>query len=101
MKKLIITMGLTFAASSVNATVTEAAAKEFSLAMVDSLVELQLQTACETHISNTGKQVITVDSDCISNMNELLKTLETEPSATDLVSKVSTFMDANNIPKIL
>ncbi|NOI07010.1 hypothetical protein [Vibrio anguillarum] len=101
MKKLIITMGCMLVASSANATTTEIVAKEFGLAMVDSLVELQLQTACGTHISNTGKQIVTVDSDCISNVNELLKTLEAEPSATDLVSKVSSFMDANNIPKTL
>ncbi|MDF9399210.1 hypothetical protein [Vibrio sp. 1180_3] len=101
MKKLIITMGLTLVASSANATTTETVAKEFGLAMVDSLVDLQLDTACETHISNTGKQVVTVDSDCISKVNELLTTLKTEPSATQLVNKVSAFMDANNIPKTL
>lgn len=101
MKKLIITTCLTLVASSVNATVTETAAKQFGLAMVDSLVELQLQTACGTHIASTGKQVVTVDSECISNVNELLTTLETEPSAKQLVSKVSAFMDANNIPKTL
>lgn len=101
MKKLVITMSLMLVASSANATTTETVAKEFGLAMVDSLVELQLQTACGTHISNTGKQIVTVDSDCISNVNKLLKTLEAEPSATDLVNKVSTFMNANNIPKTL
>ncbi|EMY6611174.1 hypothetical protein ABCL16_003430 [Vibrio parahaemolyticus] len=101
MKKLVIIMSLMSVASSANATTTETVAKEFGLAMVDSLVELQLQTACGTHISNTGKQIVTVDSDCISDVNKLLKTLEAEPSATDLVNKVSTFMDANNIPKTL
>ncbi|NOI41108.1 hypothetical protein F0251_22120 [Vibrio sp. 070316B] len=101
MKKFIITMGLTLAASSSNATVTETAAKEFGLSMVDSLVELQLQTACDTHIASTGKQVVSVDYECISNVNELLTMLETEPSAKQLVSKVSAFMDANNIPKTL
>ncbi|EMG1420554.1 hypothetical protein [Vibrio cincinnatiensis] len=101
MKKIIITIGLTLVASITNATMTETVAREFFLATLDSLVELQLQTACETHISNTGKQVVTVNSDCISNVNELLKTLESEPSATDLVSKVRTFMDDNNIPKTL
>lgn len=60
-------------------------AKEFGFSLVDSLVDLQLQTACETHISSTGKQVVTVDSDCISNVNELLTTLETEPSATKVL----------------
>lgn len=101
MKKLVLTMSLMSVASSSNATVTETAAKEFGLAMVDSLVELQLQTACDTHIASNGKQVVSVDSDCISNVNELLNTLETEPSAKQLVSKVSAFMDANNIPKTL
>ncbi|MCS0096651.1 MULTISPECIES: hypothetical protein [Vibrio] len=99
MKKLIITMGLTLFASSTNAATTETVAKEFGLAMIDSLVEIQLQTACGTHISNTGKQIVTVDEKCISNINELLNTLETEPSASDLVTKVNAFMDANNIPK--
>ncbi|USD35603.1 MULTISPECIES: hypothetical protein [Vibrio] len=101
MKKLVITMGLMLLASTANATTTEAVTKEFGLDMVDSVVELQLQTACGTHISSTGAQVLVVDSDCISNVNELLTTLETEPSATPLVSKVSAFMDANNIPKTL
>lgn len=101
MKKLVITMGLTLIASSANATATEKVAKELGFTLVDSLVELQLQTACGTHISNTGAQVVTVDSECISNVNELLTTLETEPGATQLANKVSAFMDANNIPKTL
>ncbi|ARC95073.1 hypothetical protein B6A42_27015 (plasmid) [Vibrio coralliilyticus] len=98
MKKSMITMSLTMLASSVNATTTENVAKEFSLSLVDSLVELQLQTACKTHVSSAGEQVVTVDSDCVSNVNELLATLEKEPSAAKLVQKVRSYMDANNIP---
>lgn len=100
MKRLISTTCLTLVASSVNATVTETVAKQFGLAIVDSLVELQLQTDCSTHIASTGSQVLIVDSECISNVSELLTTLETEPSAKQLVSMVSAFMDANNIPKM-
>ena len=99
MKKLVVTMGLTLLSSSAYATTTDEVAKEFGLAMVDLLVELQLQTACGTHVSSAGSQVLVVDSDCISNVNELLTTLETEPSATPLVNKVSAFMDVNKIPK--
>ena len=65
MKILIITMGLTLLTSSVKATTTEVAAKEFGAAIVDSLVELQLQMACDTHISSSGAQVVKVDSKCI------------------------------------
>ncbi|MBD0788015.1 hypothetical protein HUO09_16805 [Vibrio sp. Y2-5] len=101
MKNLFISTLLVMSASIANATTTETVAKEFGSAMVDSLVELQLQTICGTHISSTGKKIVTVDTDCISNVNELLSTLETEPSAIQLEKKVSAFMDANNIPKAL
>lgn len=51
MKKLVLTMSLMSVASSSNATVTETAAKEFGLAMVDSLVELQLLKAVASLLS--------------------------------------------------
>ncbi|EKO3607106.1 hypothetical protein M6C35_002014 [Vibrio metschnikovii] len=61
MKNLIVSVVLMLASSSVSATTTENIVKEFGFSLVDSLVDLQLQTACETHISSTGKQVVTVD----------------------------------------
>ena len=94
-----MTVGLMLVASSSNATETESVAKELAGELVDSFVKNKLLTACGTHISNTGKQVVTIDTDCISTVNELLQALETEPNANELVSKVSAFMEANNIPK--
>ena len=98
MKKLLLTIGFSLIASSSHAATKDELTAKAGIALVDSLVEMQLQIACDTYITDKGKAAINVNPDCISNVNSLRSALESDSAATKLLKKVDLFMQANDIP---
>lgn len=95
--KVILTLLATLSLSA-QASIKEDAVIELGESLVQSLLEAKLEMACETHINHKGEISLNVNQKCIETTNALRSALAQEPTAYELVERVDSFMDSNDIP---
>ena len=72
---------------------------EASRTLIDGLVELQLDSACDVYIDNDGKTFTDVTPKCIANIHKLKRALDSA-GEEQYIQRVEEFMESNNIPKL-
>lgn len=101
----VIAMGAAFSVSAANTADSERVfspeefQQEATRALIDGLVELQLDSACHVYINNDGNTFMDVTPKCTANIHKLKLALESS-GEEKYIKRVDEFMKRNNIPKI-
>ncbi|OEE38290.1 hypothetical protein A1QO_02615 [Vibrio genomosp. F10 str. ZF-129] len=101
MKSSIVLFILVVFAPMNNAIAYEDYMNDFGLIMVNNLIEIEIEKACNSHVSEAGFIEIDVDSNCILKVNTLRNKIASAPNSDGYLEGIDIFMRKNSIPIIV